>query len=100
MLTDTAASNTATPAATGSGKINSNRSLTKEGPDATPRSPSDPDVNITLTDSSGGSDGKSDYVESTRKSPMILAITQEPSGKIRELELMHEVSKDYINAMV
>ena len=56
-LTKTAASDTATLAAIGSGKINSNRSLPIEGPDATPRLPANPGGDITLEASSGGSYG-------------------------------------------
>ena len=54
-LTKTAASDTATLAAIGSGKINSNRSLPIEGPDATPRLPANPGGDVTLEASSGES---------------------------------------------
>ena len=63
-LTDTTASNTTTPVAIGSGKINPNHTRPMEGPAATPILPTNPDGDVMSAASSGDSGSKSEYVES------------------------------------
>ena len=74
-LTDTSSSNTTTLEAIGSGKINSNRARLTEGPDATPISLADLDIDIMSAGSYGGSDGDSGNVESAGELPTRSAIT-------------------------
>ena len=48
----------------------------------------------------GGSDGKSDYVESTENLPMSLSNTPGLKVHVRELETIHKVSEGEIDAIV
>ena len=68
-LAETAAPDPATPAAGGGGKINSNRAQPTDVQTAYPSPPVDPDSDVTLGASFLGSDGDSDYVESSENSP-------------------------------
>ena len=98
-ITNTAAPNTATSAATRSGKINSNHTLPIEFPTTTPRLPSDLDGEVTLAAISRENNRNLEHVESPGNLPTILANTLELAGYIRELELMNEVSEEDINAI-
>ena len=59
----------------GSGKINSNRAQSMNGSSETSKLPSNPDGDITLAATSGGSYGGSEYVESTINFSTSLDIT-------------------------
>ena len=61
-----------------------------------PRSPADPDSDVTSAASFGWSDGNSEYVELTKKSPLSSAKTPDLAGHTSELKIMHEVSVGYI----
>ena len=91
-LTDTAALKPATSTAIGRNKINSNCAQPIYGQIASPSPPSNPDNDITLAASFGGSDGNSDYVRSAKNSPTRLANKPNLEGHINELETMQEVS--------
>ena len=62
-FTETDAPDTATPEAIGSGKINSNHAQPTEGQAAKPSLPANPDSDVTLLASFGGSKSDSEYVE-------------------------------------
>ena len=99
-LTETASPNPPTPAATGSGKINSNHARPTYGQIAPPSPPADPDSDVTSVASFGGSYGESDYVELAKNSPIISSKTPDLKGHTRKLEKMHKVSEGEINAIV
>ena len=90
-LTETATPDPATPAAIGSGKINSNCAQPTDGQTASLNPPADPDSDVMSVASIGGSDGDSDYVESAENSPTSPANMPDLVGDISELEEMHEV---------
>ena len=73
---------TATPAAVGSGKRNPNRARTTEGQATSPRLHAEPDSDVTLAASFGGSGGDSEYVELARNFPTRFAITPYLAGHI------------------
>ena len=87
-LTETAAPDPTTPAAVGSGKINSNRARPTDGKTASPSTPANPDSEFMLAASFGGSNGKSDYVKSAKNSPTIQSNTPDFAGHTSELEAM------------
>ena len=99
-LANTAAPDTATPEAVGSGKRDSNCARPKECKNVSPRLPADPDSDVTSADSFGGIDCDSQYVKLTKNSPTSLAVTPNLAGHIREKETMHEVSEIEIDAIV
>ena len=76
-LTETAAADTATPAAFGSYKNSSNRAQSMESPGATSRQTSNPDSDVTLAASYGEIDGDSDYVKLRKNLPTSSARTPE-----------------------
>ena len=82
----------ATSTAIGRNKINSNCAQPIYGQIASPSPPSNPDNDITLAASFGGSDGNSDYVRSAKNSPTRLASKPDLEGHINELETMQEVA--------
>ena len=83
-LTDTAAPDPATPAAIGSGKINSNCARQTDGQTASPSPPTDPYSDVTLV-SIGGSDDDSDYVDSAKDLPTSPANTPDLAVNISKL---------------
>ena len=91
-LPKTAAPNTTTPAAVGSGIINSNIAQPKGGQIASPRPLANPDSDVRSTDSFGGGNGNLKYVESTKNPPMISENTPDLMGHIIKLEIMNKVS--------
>ena len=99
-ITETVALDITTPAAVRSGKINSNHAHPMDGQNTSPRTPSEPDSDVTLTSRYGGSDGKSEYVKSTENSPSSSANMLEFSGHIRELKMIHEVTVGEINEII
>ena len=70
VLTETATSNTVTSEATGDGKINSNHAQPTDVPTATPRLPENSDSDVILSESSGESDGDSDYADLPQNLPI------------------------------
>ena len=58
-----------------------------------PIPPANPNSDVMSEASFGESDGNSDYVESTKNSPMSSANTPDLDGYISELEMVHEVSE-------
>ena len=98
-LTETATPNPATPAAVGSGKINSNRARPTDIQTASPSLPGDPDRDVTLVASIGGSDNNSDYVKLAKNSPMSPSNTPDLVGHIRKLEGMHKVAEGELDAI-
>ena len=98
-LIETAATNPATPAAVGSGKINSNCAQPTDGQTASPSPPVDLDSDVTSVASIEDSDGDSDYVESAENPPISLANTLYLAGHISKLEEMNEVAKGNLAAI-
>ena len=70
-----------------------------DGQTASPSPPSDPDSDVTLVASIGGSDGNSDYVEAAKISPTSRANKLELVGHLSKLEEMHEVTEGEHNAI-
>ena len=70
-----------------------------EGTATTPISHDKPDGDITLVASSGESDGGSEYIEPSENSPTRSANNPELKGYIQELEFMHKVSEEDIDAI-
>ena len=99
-LTKTTAPDIATPAAAGSSKIDSNHAQPMDGQIAPPSPPANPDSDIMLAASFGGSDGNYDCVKSVKKPPTRPANMPDPKGHISKLEIMHEVSEGDINSIV
>ena len=99
-LTDAAAPDPATLAAVGSGKINSNIAQPTGGQIASPTPTVEPSSDISLAASFGVSYDNSDYVESAENSPTRLANMIDLKVHISEIEIMHEVLEEYINAIV
>ena len=92
VLTETAVPDTATPVAVKGGKINSNRARPTDGQITSPRPPDNPDSVVTPADSFGGSNGDSEYVKSTKNSPLRSVNTTDLAVNISKLEMMHKVS--------
>ena len=90
-LTDTAAPDTDTQATIGSSKRNSKC--------ARPRITSGPDVDVTLMDSYGESDGNAEYVKSPKNLRTRSANMPELGGCIRELKQMHKVAEEDIDVI-
>ena len=65
----------------------------------TPRIPADPYSDVMSAANSGESDVDSEYVELPKNSPTSSAKTSELEGRIQELQQMHEVTEDEINAI-
>ena len=99
-LTKTATPDTNTPVNIGSKKINSNHTRPAKGQGVKPILNANPDSGITSAYSSGGSEGDSEYVESTGKLFMRSANMPDLAGRISELEMMQKVSEGEINANV
>ena len=97
--TETVAPNPTTLSAVGSTKINSNHARPTDVQTASPSPPPDPDSDVISAASFGGSDGDSDYFESSKNSPTSPANTPDLAGHISELEAMHEVLEGDINAI-
>ena len=74
------------------GNINSNCDWPMDCQTASPSPLVDPYSDFTLAASFGGSDGNSDYVESSKNSPTSPTDTSELVWYISELEEMHELS--------
>ena len=86
-LTDTDNPNPDTPATIRIGKINTNCAQPTDGKIAFPSPPNNPDSDVMLVASFGGSDSDSDYVESSKNSPTRSTNTPDLRGHIRELEM-------------
>ena len=93
MLADTSAPDTSTPAAVGSGKINSNCAQPTDGQIASHRLPTNPDSDFMSTASFGGNDSNYEYVKSAENLPSRSDNTLDLVGPIRKLDTMHEVSE-------
>ena len=96
----TATPDTATPAAVGISKRNSNHAQPTEGQAAPPRLSANPDSDITPSASFVESDDNSGYAKSNGNSPTSLAIMTDLEVQISELETMHEVSEGDIDTLV
>ena len=98
VLTDTIAPDPSTPAAVGVNKRNSKCARPTDGQTTSTSPPANPASDVTSAVSFGGSDGNSDYVELSEKSPTSPANTLDLVGHIIKLEAMHEVSEGEIDA--
>ena len=85
-LTETGTLDPATPAAVGSGKINSNRAQPTDGQITSPSPPANQYSDVTLVASIRNIDGDSDYVDSAKNSHTSPANTPDLEGHITELE--------------
>ena len=90
-LTETAAPNPAAPADVRSSKRNANHARSTDVQTASPSPSADQESDVTSVASTGESDGESDYFESAKNAPTILANTPELAGKTSKLEEMHKV---------
>ena len=89
---ETAAPDTTTSAAVGSGKKNSNREQPTKGPASTTILAANTNSDVTSTDNSGDSTSDLDYVELCKSSPTSSASTPELEGHVHELQHMHRVA--------
>ena len=62
-----------------------------DGQNESPRAPTEPNSDVIVAASFGGSDGDSEYLKSTKNSPLSLANTLDLARNIRKLEIMHKV---------
>ena len=71
-----------------------------DGQIASPRQPANPDSDVMLVASFGGSNSDSEYVELAEKSPLSLTNMPYLARHTSKLETMHEVSEGEINGIV
>ena len=98
-LTETASPNPATLEAIGSRKRNLNCAQPRDGQNASPISPANPDSDVMSAASFEGSDSNSYYVELNENSPTRLDSTPYLAGQIRKMEVMYKVSEGDIDTI-
>ena len=88
-LIETAAPNNGKPEDIGSGKINLNCAQPTHGQSASPRLPADTNSDVMSAAIFGGSNSDSEYVETTKDSPLRFPNTPDLTGNISKLEMIH-----------
>ena len=99
-LTETASPNDTTPASIRIGKVNLNSTQLMNGKITSPRPTDYPERDVMLETIFVGSNSDSEYIKSTKNSPLISANTPELAGQISKLEMIHKVSVVKIKPIV